>query len=254
MALDLDELKDLARRSGVSDYELCSQYRIWKAKEPVRILIIGKAGSGKSSLVNSLLGEEVASVCTGPVSTSQEVEMYSGIFADVVVTIYVTRKLDRATFDALRRKLEGLDITFICHEAFDRFHEGYASIITNSIECFKDYRDIWTRTILILTKSNVLPSEVEESDYPIPLITQVQRDVRSKYTTAIVDGGVQSSVAEAIPIVPTGKSFNTCASNLELEFITSNWIADLSLHCILRCKEEPVRIDTTSENSMCVLL
>lgn len=58
--------------------------------EPVNILVIGPTGSGKSILVNALLGSTVAKASHRATSVTIEVKKYEGEFKGVKMNIYDT--------------------------------------------------------------------------------------------------------------------------------------------------------------------
>lgn len=60
----------------------------WRKSNEINILITGKTGTGKSSLVNAILGKDVAMVGTTLDPQTSVVDSYEGKIHDVTVRVW----------------------------------------------------------------------------------------------------------------------------------------------------------------------
>ena len=120
-------------------------------------LVIGRTGVGKSTLINNLLGEDVAGVGSNMTSCTSAVRSYEGVVEGVPVKLIDTPGLDDATTGNDERNLEEIKkllkketihLVIYCTKISEtRLHKGI-------IRTFKEYTAIgvdWKRTVIALT-------------------------------------------------------------------------------------------------------
>lgn len=57
---------------------------------PIHILVIGVTGTGKSTLINSMIGNTPASAKHGPQSVQSQVEVHKGVHDEIEIQVYDT--------------------------------------------------------------------------------------------------------------------------------------------------------------------
>lgn len=99
-------------------------------KEHVKILLVGPTGCGKSSLINKLLGQDLATIddTAGPCQQAY-VKEYQLKFNNVTVHIYDTRGLGDPKVDSTKilremsNELQEIDLLLVCHKLYDKVND-----------------------------------------------------------------------------------------------------------------------------------
>ena len=177
--------------------------------EPVNILVIGPTGSGKSTLINNLMGCTVARVGRGTSVTSQ-VEGYEGEYEGVKIRVFDTvgfgdtkgrsgQSIINEIADANR-----FDLLLICVRMDCR---AYSDVRNMLIMLGKELnKEMWKRSVIVLTFYNMFIQlgSVEDSED----IQKVVQDEIKKYQTlvsGILSGSVNGEVISGIPYCVAGK-------------------------------------------------
>ena len=179
----------------------------------LNILIFGKIGAGKSSLINTLLKEQVAEEGEGIYSKTKEVESYTRtirpietIIHDVRVTLWDTPGLrdpftdGKKTMSAISEVCCNVDLFIFCtrldqtrlsHDDVDAIRDLTAALGEN----------IWKRAIFALTFANKThPSSGQpDPDYLQSRVAEWESGLRDLVRTQ-----VENINSSTIPVIPTG--------------------------------------------------
>ena len=178
------------------------------------IMVVGEAGTGKSCLVNNLLGKELAEEGHGVESKSAGVHRYAATVHNVPVVIYDTPGVsdsdggkDADHMKAIETALKSKDIQLII------FCQNMPEYMMRRrlIRTFQRYHAIgvdWTRTLIALTFADSLPISAaemrkegfNEGQHFDQKLEEWNKKIRN---TLIEHVGLKQDVAESIKIRPT---------------------------------------------------
>lgn len=215
---------------------------VWVTQsKSLRILIFGKTGTGKSSLINTLFSEEVAKEGHSIRSETVAVECYtktiSVVVNDVRVTLWDTPGLKDPNTDCKRtiREIEEKCLTdvdlFVYCTRFDQSRLGQDDVdcIRNITRAFGGA--IWKRALFALTfanKTSVPPSSQAT-------LEEFFKSRESQWRDALL-GIVKDNVKpdempigkiESIPVIPTGYRDQRLPGD-------KPWFTDFWVACLLR--------------------
>ena len=136
-----------------------SFFQDWKARRRnMKILVIGDCGSGKTALVNNLLGEEIVQEQAPAILST-----FQGMFQGVPVTVHETSGLENPDAEGdtqfkkeMRSLLRGgnVDVIIYCLKATEtRMRDS----LVNSLRRYHNMGLDWRKTVIALTFADVLP-------------------------------------------------------------------------------------------------
>ena len=166
------------------------------------ILVIGETGTGKSTLINNLLGKVVAPVGHSMKSETQGVTLHEVAVDGVPVVVYDTPGLDDANGedeDKHLRNMESLLERRKIHLVIYCFKMTETRMRRGLIHTFKEYNKIgvpWEQTVITLTFAD------KEEDTTNYRFSQMQKQVKE---TLIEEVKVMPSSVEKLKICPTAK-------------------------------------------------
>ena len=171
------------------------------------ILVIGEQGSGKTSLVNNLLGEEIAKEEEEDTSA---ISTFKGMVQGVSVTVYEVSGLS-AEIEQHQREVQELilsgSITFILY-CFKMSETRMRQSLTDAFKMFHSAGVNWNRTVIALTFADSLPvpqpmrrdRNFDEKQHFITRVKEWKDQVHRVLTSEV---GVPMETARLIAMLPT---------------------------------------------------
>ena len=196
----------------VSDDELQKESELWRKKtkgRPMRVLVCGLGGVGKSTLINNLLqlkGEDkLIAAKRGRATTTAICQCERETKSGIKVCLFDTPGLgdaqlsDKETIAMMISETNRqLDIAFYCIalDGSARVQHGDVLAIKIMTEAFT--RKIWKRSVIVLTKANVLEKE-EGVEYD-----EVIMNITESIQGVLKEADVHDEDIDTIPIVTAG--------------------------------------------------
>lgn len=224
----------------------------------LRILIIGKTGTGKSTLVNGLIGAEVAEVYSGLVTrgVSSSVQPYQKQIEDIDITVFDSPGLqdgsdsDDAYLEELHDKCHDVDlVVFAIRMSDNRFIPGNSDATVMVKFTNKFGPSIWKKTIIIVTCTNLAEElnpqikllSLDKKVYFFQKLMQDYRDILHK--TLIIEANVSETIVKTVKVVPTGHISNSKLMDGTL------WFSNFWLECLTTIPSNEARAAMIKLNS-----
>ena len=210
------------------------------------ILVTGKTGAGKSSLINGIVGQEVAKEGHTLDRGTTKVESFDCEYHDVKITVWdspgLQDGLDRETEyikDMQSKGCANSDLVLYCTpmnenrlktddtDAIRKLTKGLGS-------------SIWGNAVFVLTFANVVEPPPVRGEKLTPEQKRKKRlnyfktrraEWKKKLEEAVVKAGVNAKIAASIPVVPAGYDDGIGLPDRD------NWLSPLWYASILRMKE-----------------
>ena len=210
-------------------------------REPVNILVIGPTGSGKSTLINALMGDTVARVKHGAASCQTELELHHGNYEGIEISVY-----DTVGFSDTKGKSESnivkeiakenkFDLILICTRMDCRADDKVKQMFT--VLCDNISQQMWERTVIVLTFANMFLQlgnirQLKTTEGKVEFMKREIEEFRS-HVRQYVKGSIANEMFNAIPFCIAGLE-----DERELIVGTNDWLLDLWRNCISRSSDE----------------
>ena len=226
---------------------LPDRIRSWfDGSSSVNMLITGKTGVGKSSLLNGIVGKDVAKEGDSLDRGTVLVQAFSFKYNDVDVTIWDSPGLQDGLdqekeyiADMQRNGCANSDLILYCAKMNDnRFRkEDHDAIRKLTVGLGSD---IWKHAVFVMTFANEVRAKPsrgqkltpqEEQERSCKFFKDRLEEWKTKLVGAVIEAGVDAKVAESIPIVPAGYDEEQALPDRD------HWLSPLWYASILRMKE-----------------
>ncbi|XP_065840113.1 uncharacterized protein [Oscarella lobularis] len=193
-------------------------------KKELTLLVVGKTGVGKSTLVNSLLGKSVAKESAGTTRGTSSVKCYEDEFHQKKVRVWDTPGLYDFEMQDIRaadpesqtvrsqrylahmKKISSVDLVLFCADAAAANRLGADDERTVEILTKAFTKNMWDHSIIVFTKANLLRSPIvytEDQEH----LQQTVHDLTSRYQDILHRfAGLSSIKAKSVPCLPVGSA------------------------------------------------
>ena len=187
-------------------------------KGKIEVLVTGRTGVGKSTLVNALVGKKVAEVGRGLKSKASKVTRYS-VKTEEGVEIIVwdsvglqdgtEHEYDEECLADMKEKCRDIDFILYCIDSSAKRSElGPRQRDFSAIQKFTNTfgYEFWENAVFILTRGNTLENNLRDIDVP-----DIERAFKERVNEwegeirgALKSTGIPEEIASNIPILPAG--------------------------------------------------
>ena len=209
-------------------------FQDWRREKTTpTILVVGNTGTGKSALINGMIGEKVAAEAALEKGTTR-VRAY--IHPDNGVRFWETPGLHGGGVgedvkNISNMKSEGCadaDIVFYCVKMTVRFQQEDQETIKNLTEGLG--KRIWKNVVIVLTFANDVVAHLNRQHKRRPgkkSVHHIFKDLVKGWKKALVDAvgsaGVDSEIAKCIPVIPAGYAIEKLFPNDDDNWVESLW-------------------------------
>lgn len=207
--MDIDTDKDLAFMDVQKALEKHYQ------DKKLQILVCGKTGTGKSSLLNTLFGKELFEI-GGPGDfagfgfqhVTNTVSSQSINLQNVLLDIFDSPGLQDGTdndekyLDDMESKCKNVNLVLYCIE-MTTTRWLRQDVVATDLLTKRFTADFWKKTIVVLTKANMVKQTKEGVNEKI-FCKNVYDSFQQKFQAQLIDQGVPESVVHDIPVVAAG--------------------------------------------------
>ena len=182
-------------------------------KPSMAILTIGASGTGKSALINGLVGLEVASEGGETLFTqTRQLTRYQAKKQDSDVEIWDSPGMEVANESAeleqlvndIQEKVRAVDVILFCiNMTSARFRQGDHQNVKAVNAAFGE--SIWKNTVFVLTFANLAKPPPSRNDTaPIDYFNERLLEWKREIQAVLKKSGVSSVLVQSIKIVPAG--------------------------------------------------
>ena len=223
-----------------------------RRSESINILLTGKTGVGKSSLINAIIGEILANEGKLLGGQTRDVTCYETIINHIKFRVWDSPGLQDITeedgeiteriMQTLRQHCSHLHLFLYCIRMDrDRVEISELHAIKQLSQLFSP--KIWDSAIFALTFANrvVPPSEKETDEEEAQWFTERIKEFKEVIVDALVENGVPINKAKQVPVIPTGYHKPTRQMpNLRKLFDRPDWFNPFWHSCARQMEENTI--------------
>ena len=206
----------------------------------VSFLVVGKTGVGKSSLINSVAGKEVAEEGEDLDIGTYNIESYEVTHESATIRLWDTPGLFDMTkrsdsyMDQIREKYQECDLVLYCSDMTDT---RITQQDKQAIETFTRSLGpaFWQRTCFVFTFANCV--ENPRSKTTAKYFTDTKQSLQDAYCRALKEAGVPADITKYIPFIPAG--YHPWSTDREMYILLdgNHWISAFWISCFARAKD-----------------
>ncbi len=204
----------------------------------VHILLTGKSGVGKSALINSVVGAEVADEGHDLDPQTMIVSPFTTKRNDVDITVWDSPGLQDGTgneaqyLDDMKQRCKNYDLVLYCTRMTDtRFREDDIQAIEKLTVAFGV--DFWKHAVLVVTFANCVPTSSRNPDAYKKKLQLFKEKIRQILTEKL---RISAEIAEAVPVIPAGYFDGKDPNSRKLPNC-EDWLSMLWYVSVLRMKD-----------------
>ena len=219
----------------------------------ISLMVAGKTGTGKSSLINSLLGLDhdigAREGDDGKIVT-ESVSSYKAEKNGIVIECWDTpgfqdtESTEKIIAQMSVKTEEKLDLLLYCimYGIGGRVDDGQTRMIREMTQAFKS--DIWQRAVFVMTMVNTMHPSVTKDKHISKL-----KNIGTQLRETLRENGVPDDIALNVPLVTAGYEEGI------LPHETIEWTAKLFGHCLDRLNSEgPIKLTRKRNFFFCIII
>ena len=214
----------------------------WKDSKEINVLITGRTGVGKSTLVNAILGQKVAEVGKSLDPQTSIVESFEGKIHGITVRIWDSPGLqdglnnEEAYLKDIEKKCKGkIDLFLYCISmTTPRFTQGSRDIDAMCKLTSKLGKDLWKNAVIILTCANkfITATKASVPDCDDEQLSKLFDERVQEWTVKLrqclkENVGLEPQLYEEVQVVPAGRKGLPRLLKSRSPWLSTLWIESL---------------------------
>ena len=231
--LDMDNVEKVISLMDTANLDLPPEY--------VKVLIVGRTGTGKSTLINTLFGSTVAKVGEGGgacqhidlVTTYSLPEIHykentTQIIIYDTVGLGETKEKDKAVLDYIRNNVKKIHLLLVCHKLYDKVDRSTEKVLKELANHFNN--DVFSHMIILLTHADAYRVYIKGSQEDV-----IKRKFKERFEN------MKSRLHEVIARLLKAEVDDFCLVCDDTKFVlphSANWEYELWCFILHKCDEE----------------
>lgn len=213
--------------SGMTFEEAVRDLALKENRRIINFLTVGRFSTGKSALINGLIGEEVAPEGMTLNQQTKEVKKYYRNIDAILFNIWDSPGIETNQSEAMvmiAKEVKEADLLLFCIKMNEmRLRKHDVDTIAHFTMVFSN--EVWQHTVFALTFANkVLPLEGENDPYiRKQFFDDCLQQWRQELRAALRSAGVDHETVERVPILPIGYHKKPSLPNGEKNWLTTFW-------------------------------